>query len=104
MESLLDYFYWLGSNSNAEKSIELNKHEITLMKYADDTKSNKVAHDQNYIPEILDRKVLMTFEKQFREKFKKIGNLDQKCPHCAQGYKSLHVGEKKSTRYGDGCF
>jgi uncharacterized protein with PIN domain len=95
MESIFDYFYWLGSNSEAEKNIELSKHEIVLMKDADDVNSKKILQDQNYIPEVLDRKILMQFEKQFREKFKKIGNLNQKCPHCAQEYKSLHVGEKK---------
>ena len=95
MESLLDYFYWFGTNSETETSIELSKHEIVLMKDADDVNGEKILLDQNHTPEVLDRKILMQFEKNFREKFRKIGNLNQNCPHCAQGYKSLHVGEKK---------
>ena len=95
MDKILNYFNWFNTSQENEHTLEITKNNIYEMKDADDTLSEKVQKDQEYTPAIVDRRTVMLYEKKFRDKFSKIGNLHQKCPYCAQGYKSLHVGEKK---------
>jgi len=94
METLFNYFSWFKATSQAQ-SLEITKDAIYDMKEADETFSEKVQEDQQCTPSVVNRKIVMLYEKKFREKFVKLGNLNQKCPYCAQAYKSLHVGEKK---------
>jgi len=78
-------------------SLDITKYDVNDMKDSDQFHQVKVDSDLKKAPEVVDRRVLMMYEKKFIEKFKKIGNLHQKCPYCAKAYKSLNVGDKKCT-------
>ena len=95
MDKIFNYFNWFSTDVQSEHSLEVTKNAIYDMKDADDSLSEKAQKDQNSSPAVVDRRTVMLYEKKFRDKFSKIGNLHQKCPYCSQGYKSLHVGEKK---------
>ncbi len=83
-----------GSKKLEGLSLEISKNDIYDMKDADNI-ADKVQSDLQHTPGVVDRRVMMIHEKRFMERFKKLGNLNQKCPYCAQEYKSSHVGEKK---------
>ena len=85
-----------GSKKLEGVSIDISKYDVNEMKDTEDI-SEKVQTDLQNTPEVVDRRVVMMHEKKFIERFKKLGNLHQKCPYCAQEYKSSHVGEKKCT-------
>ena len=95
MDKILNYFNWFNTSSETLQTLEISKNDIYEMKHADDSLNEKVQKHQEYTPAIIDRRMLMLCEKKFRDKFNKIGNLNQKCPYCAQNYKSLYLGEKK---------
>ena len=77
--------------------LEITKYDVNEMKDSDQKHQDKIDMDLNKTPEVVDRRVVMLYEKKFMEKFKKIGNLHQKCPYCKKDYKSLNLGEKKCT-------
>lgn len=83
-----------GSKKVEGLSVEIGKHDIFDMKDADNI-SEKVQSSLQQTSEIADRRVVMKYEKRFIDKFAKLGNLNQKCPYCAQEYKSSSLGEKK---------
>ncbi|PHR58961.1 MAG: hypothetical protein COA44_02100 [Arcobacter sp.] len=78
--------------------LEITKYDVNDMKDSDQKHQDKVDRDLKKTPEVVDRRALMVYEKRFMEKFKKIGNLHQKCPYCAKAYKTLNLGEKKCTQ------
>lgn len=84
-----------GSKTDNKLGVEIGKHDVIEMKDCENINEKKVHSDLQYTPEIAERKTLMIFEKTFMEKFKKIGNLNQKCPYCGHEFRSNHVGEKK---------
>ncbi len=88
-------FSWFGSEQMEDRSLEIEKSDVSAMKNSDNSLEQKVQHDLNKASETVDRRVVMVYEKNFRERFKKLGNLNQKCPYCAKEYRSLTLGEKK---------
>lgn len=88
-----------GFKAKESEGISLNIDKYTLidMKDSDNSYEAKVESDLQHTPDIVDRRVVMFYEKKFIEKFKKLGNLNNKCPYCAKEYKSLSLGEKKCT-------
>jgi len=86
-----------GSKRIEGISLDITKYDVNDMKDSDQFHQIKVDSDLKKTPEVVDRRVLMMYEKKFMEKFKKIGNLHQKCPYCAKAYKTLHVGDKRCT-------
>jgi len=86
-----------GSKTVDGLSLDITKHDVIDMKDSDQFHQIKVDSDLKKTPEVVDRRVMMMYEKKFIEKFKKIGNLHQKCPYCAKAYKTLHLGDKKCT-------
>ncbi len=95
MDKIFNYFNWFNVSSETLQTLEISKNDIYEMKDADDSLNEKVQKHLEHTPAIVDRRTVMLYEKKFRDKFTKIGNLNQKCPYCSQSYKSLHVGEKK---------
>jgi len=83
-----------GSKKLEGVSIEISKYDVNDMKDTDSVTKN-VQTDLKHTPEIVDRRVVMMYEKKFMDRFKKLGNLKQKCPYCTHEYKSSHLGEKK---------
>lgn len=77
--------------------LDISKFDVNDMKDADQSHQEKIDCDLKNTSEVVDRRVVMQYEKRFMEKFKKIGNLNQKCPYCAHTYKSVRLGEKKCT-------
>ncbi len=75
-------------------SLDISKYDVNEMKDARNI-SHKAHTDMKNSSIAADRRVVMMYEKKFMQKFKKLGNLNQKCPCCAQEYKSSHVGERK---------
>jgi len=88
-------FNWFDSKQMEERSLEIQKSDVSAMKNSDNSLESKVQQDIHQVPATVDRRVVMLYEKKFREKFKKLGNLNQKCPYCAKEYRSLSLGEKK---------
>jgi len=84
-----------GSKEADGISVEISKHDVYNMKDADQKHQKTVESHLKKAPNVVDRHVIMMYEKKFMEKFKKIGNINQKCPACAKVYKSLSLGEKK---------
>jgi len=78
--------------------LEITKYDVNEMKDSDQHYQDKIDADLNKTSEVVDRRVVMLYEKKFIEKFKKLGNLHQKCPYCTSPYKSLNLGEKKCTQ------
>lgn len=76
-------------------NLEITKYDVNEMKDTDQKYQDKIDRDLKKRSKIVDRGIVMLYEKKFMEKFKKIGNLDQKCPYCAKSYKTLNLGEKK---------
>jgi len=76
-------------------NLEITKYVVNDMKDSDQKNQDKIDRDLQKVPEIVDRRVLMSYEKKFMHRFKKIGDLNQKCPYCAKNYKRLSLGEKK---------
>lgn len=83
-----------GSKKVDGVSVDISKYDIFDMKDADNI-SEKVQEALGHTPEVVDRRVVMKYEKKFIERFSKLGNLNQKCPCCGQEYKSSNLGEKK---------
>lgn len=83
-----------GSKQVGGASVEISKYDIFDMKDADNI-SEKIQNTLQHTSEVVDRRVVMKYEKKFMERFIKLGNLNQKCPCCAQEYKSSNLGEKK---------
>ncbi len=88
-------FSWFGSGQMEERSLEIEKSDVSAMKNSDNALEQKVQQDLHNTPATVDRRVVMVYEKNFRERFKKLGNLNSKCPYCAKEYRSLSLGEKK---------
>ncbi len=96
---IFEYFTWFGSNEVEGVSLAIEKSDVSAMKNADNSLEAKVQQDllQNS-SDSADRRVVMVYEKNFRDRFKKLGNLNQKCPYCAKEYKTLNLGQKKCTQ------
>ncbi len=93
---IFEYFTWFGSNEVEGISLAIEKSDVSAMKNADNTLEAKVQQDLlQYPSDSADRRVVMVYEKNFRDRFKKLGNLNQKCPYCAKAYRTLNMGEKK---------
>ncbi len=86
-----------GSKTSDLLSVDITRNDVNNMKDSNGLEEKKLQQDLNQAPNVVDRRVMMNYEKKFMEKFKKLGNLNQKCPYCAKEYKALHVGEKKCT-------
>lgn len=95
MDNLFNYFSWFSSKPSGELRLDIVKNDVFEMKDASDKLSSKVELDLHHTPPVLDRNTVMVYEKQFRDKFKKLGNLNQKCPYCATEFKSKIIGTKK---------
>ncbi|MDF1881347.1 hypothetical protein JHD50_08545 [Sulfurimonas sp. MAG313] len=76
-------------------NLNISKNAVMDMKDSTHTLQDKIESDLKKSPDIVDRRILMRYEKRFIDKFKKIGNLNQKCPYCSKAYQSLNLGEKK---------
>lgn len=83
-----------GSKNFIGISLDISKYDVNEMKDTENI-SHKDHTDMKNSSISSDRRVVMMYEKKFMQKFKKLGNLNQKCPYCAQEYKSSHVGERK---------
>ncbi len=86
-----------GSKHSDLPSVEITKHDVNNMKDSDGLDEKKMQQDINQSAKVVDRRVMMNYEKKFMERFKKLGNLNQKCPYCAKEYKTLNLGDKKCT-------
>jgi len=78
--------------------LEITKYDVNEMKDSEHKHQDKVDRDLKKAPEVIDRRTLMMYEKRFMEKFKKIGNLHQKCPYCSKACRTLTLGQKKCTQ------
>jgi len=92
---VLGLFNWFETKQSEGTSLEIEKSDVSAMKNSDNTLEGKVQQDLHHSPDTVDRRVVMVYEKNFRDKFKKLGNLNQKCPYCAKEYRTLTLGEKK---------
>ena len=92
---LFNFLNWFNAQENEGVSLDIEKSDISKMKNSDNALEAKVQEDLKHKTETADRRVVMMYEKNFRDKFRKMGNLNQKCPYCAKEYKSLTLGEKK---------
>ena len=93
---IFEYFTWFGSNEVEGVSLAIEKNDVSAMKNSDNSLEGKVQQDLlQHTSDAVDRRVVMVYEKNFRDKFKKLGNLNQKCPYCANAYRTLNLGEKK---------
>lgn len=92
---LFNNLFWLKAKETEDISVTIDKYTVIDMKDSSNPHEAKVSNDLQYTPDVVDRRVVMLYEKKFREKFAKLGNLHQRCPYCAKEYKSLHLGEKK---------
>ncbi len=92
---LFNFLNWFKAQENEGVSLNIDKSDVSKMKNADNALQVKVEEDLNHKSETIDRRVVMMYEKSFRDKFRKMGNLNQKCPYCAKEYKSFTLGEKK---------
>lgn len=102
---MFEYFSWFGTKTAAATareaegiSLEIQKSDVNAMKDADESLNEKVHNDLVQTAESVDRKIVMVYEKKFREKFGKLGNLNQKCPYCGNEHRSLNMGETKCTK------
>lgn len=96
---IFEYFTWFGSNEVDGVILAIEKSDVSSMKNADNTLEEKVQQDLlQHASDAVDRRIVMVYEKNFRNKFKKLGNLNQKCPYCAKEYRALNLGEKKCTQ------
>jgi len=90
------FYNLFGSKKRDDVSVDITKHDIYNMKDTDNI-AEKIQADLQQMPRTVERRVVMTHEKKFIDRFKKLGNLKQKCPYCTHEYKSSHLGEKKCT-------
>lgn len=88
---------WFKSKETEGISVAIDKYTVIAMKDSNNPHEEKIAADLQHTSEVVDRRVVMLYEKKFRDKFVKLGNLHQRCPYCAKEYKSLHLGEKKCS-------
>lgn len=65
-----------------------------MMKETDAAVSDKVYDNLQHSQEVVDRNTVMIYEKRFRDRYKKLGNVNQRCPYCSKEYRSLSIGEK----------
>lgn len=94
---LFNNLSWFKPKDTEGVSVTIDKHTVIEMKDSNNPYQEKIANDLQHTPDVVDRHVVMLYEKKFREKFVKLGNLHQKCPYCSKEYKSLHLGEKKCS-------
>ena len=92
---LFNFLNWFKAQEHDGVCLDIDKSDISKMKNADNTLESKVQEDLKHKNETIDRRVVMMYEKSFRDKFRKMGNLNQKCPYCAKEYRSLTLGDKK---------
>ena len=92
---LFNFLNWFKAKENEGVCLGIEKSDVSKMKNADNTFETKVQEDLKHNSETIDRRVVMMYEKNFRDRFRKMGNLNQKCPYCAKEYKSLTLGSKK---------
>lgn len=95
---MLEYFSWFGSKTTEGISLEIEKRDVNAMKDAGEALSEKVQKDLRQKTDVVDRQILMIFEKKFRERFQKLGNLNQKCPYCGNEHRSLQIRETRCTQ------
>jgi len=86
-----------GTKSSGSIALSIGKYDVVDMKESRGLDEKQAHHDLNMTPNVVDRRTLMNYEKKFMDRFKKLGNLNQKCPYCAKAYQRLNLGEKKCT-------
>jgi len=86
-----------GSKNSDGVSLLIGKYDVEDMKESRGLDEKKSQQYLDLTPNVVDRRTMMNYEKKFMDKFKKLGNLNQKCPYCAKEYKRLNLGEKKCT-------
>lgn len=94
IEKIFGRFSWFSSVETEDISLNITKNDILDMKETDASINEKVHSDLKQNSDVIDRNVVMIYEKRFRDQYKKLGSLDHKCPYCSKEYKSLNLGEK----------
>jgi DNA-directed RNA polymerase subunit RPC12/RpoP len=94
---LFNNLSWFKPKETEGVSVMIDKYTVIDMKDSNNPHEEKISKDLQHTPDVVDRRVVMLYEKKFRDKFTKLGNLHQRCPYCSKEYKSLHLGEKKCS-------
>lgn len=92
---MFEYFSWFGPKTTEGISLEIEKRDVNAMKDAGEALCEQVQKDLQQKTSVVDRQIVIMYEKKLRDRFQKLGNLNQKCPYCGNKHRSLQMRETK---------
>jgi hypothetical protein len=95
---MFECFSWFGQKTTEGISLEIEKRDVYAMKDAGEALHEQVHKDLQQKTSVVDRQIVMVYEKKLRGRFQKLGNLNQKCPYCGNEHRSLQMRETKCTQ------